>query len=101
MSDSKVTNVDLHVVRQVIAQLGALSTSVEQVSNLLGDGSDLSWTGADETGTTLHEQLVPAEGGGIQAVADAKQAVDGLIDSLGRTAGLWKNTEGTNIDMNL
>jgi hypothetical protein len=100
MSDSKVTNVDLPVVKEVINQLGALSTSVDQLSTQMQDG-DLSWTGADDTGTTLQDQLAPAEQGGVQAVANVKGAVDGVIDSLGTTAGLWKNTEDTNIGMNL
>jgi hypothetical protein len=42
MSESPVTNVGLPVVRQVINQLSALSASVGQVANLLGDGSDLA-----------------------------------------------------------
>jgi hypothetical protein len=101
MSESGATNVDLPVVRQVITQLGALSASVGNLASQLADGSDLTWTGADATGTTLNEQLAPAEQGGIQAATDAKQAVDGLIDSLGTTAGLWKNTESTNVDLNV
>ena len=100
MSDSKVTNVDLPVVKGVITQLGALSTSVGHLSTLMQDGSDLTWTGVDKTGTTLHDQLVPAEQGGVQAVTDVKGAVEGVIGSLGTTVGLWKNTEGTNLGLN-
>jgi hypothetical protein len=101
MSESNVTNVDIPAVQGVVNQLGTLSTSMGQLtSKIYNAGVDLSWTGADETGTALYDQLAPAEQGGISALMDTKQAVDGLIDSLGTTAGLWKNTEGTNIDLN-
>lgn len=100
MSRSDATNVDLPVVLGVITQLGALSTSLNNMAGMMQDGSSLAWTGADKDGETLNAQLAPAERGGVQAVTDAKGAVDGIIDSLGTTAGLWKKTEGTNIELN-
>jgi hypothetical protein len=100
MSESDATNVDLPVVMGVISQLGALSTSMNNMVGMMQDGSSLAWTGADDDGETLYAQLAPAEQGGVQAVTDAQGAVDGIIDSLGTTAGLWKNTEGTNIELN-
>lgn len=101
MNQSDATTVDVPVVLGVVTQLGALSTSLTNMVNLMQDGSSLTWTGADKDGTTLSDQLVPAEQGGVLAVADTKGAVDGLIHSLGTTAGLWKKTEVTNVEMNL
>jgi Excreted virulence factor EspC, type VII ESX diderm len=100
MSESDSTNVDLPAVQGVITQLGALSTSLNNMVNQMQDGSSLAWTGADKDGQALYEQLAPAEQGGVQAVTAVQEAIDGLIDSLGTTAGLWKKTEGTNIELN-
>ena len=100
MSESDATNVDLPALLGVLNQLDGLSTTMSDLLGRMQDGSDLSWTGADKDGITLYENLAPAEQGGISAVTDAKGAVDGLIDSLGTTAGLWKNTENNNIELN-
>ena len=100
MSESNQINVDIPAVLGTITQLGALSSSLSALVQEMQAGSNLDWTGDDETGRTLNEQLAPAEDGSIQAVTDAKKSIDGLIDSLGTTAGLWNKTEGTNVEMN-
>jgi Excreted virulence factor EspC, type VII ESX diderm len=100
VSESDATNVDLPAVLGVITQLSGLSTSLNDLAGRMQDASSLTWTGADKAGTTLYEQLAPAEQAGVQAVTATQQAVDGLVDSLGTTAGLWKNTENTNIELN-
>jgi hypothetical protein len=84
----------------MVTQLSSLSVSLGDMASQLRESSDLSWTGDDEDGATLYEALKPADQAGIQAVVDAKGAVDGLIDSLGTTAGLWNNTEGANVELN-
>ncbi|HEY6494996.1 MAG TPA: hypothetical protein VIZ43_17105 [Trebonia sp.] len=100
MSESDATNVDLPALLGVITQLSGLSTSMSDLVQRMQEGSDLSWTGGDKDGLALYENLAPAEEGGIQAVADTQAAVEGLVGGLGTTAGLWKNTEGNNIDLN-
>jgi hypothetical protein len=99
MSESGQTNVDVPLILRVMTQLDGLSTSMGTMKRVITDGSDLGWTGADNEGTALHEELTPAEKGSIQAVTDAKEAVDGVIHSLGVTAGVWRNTEGANIGL--
>jgi hypothetical protein len=101
MSDQGTTNVDVPVVKAVIGQLGGLSTALTNLAGQVSDSGDLSWAGNDKTGTALHEELAPAEESGVQAVTDSKEAVDGLVHSLGVTAGLWGNTEDDNVGMNL
>jgi hypothetical protein len=100
MSDSGSTQIDLAALKGVITQLGTLSTTLGQLSNTLADGSSLNWTGADKDGTTLRDNLTPTEQGGIQAVRDTKGSVDGIIENISKTVGLWNNTEGVNIEMN-
>jgi hypothetical protein len=100
MSESNELNVNVPVVLEVIKQLGALSTSLDNLTSTMQDDSNLDWTGEDKEGRTLNEQLTPAEQGGGQAVVDTKGAIDGLVNSLGTTAGLWKKTEDTNVEMN-
>jgi hypothetical protein len=100
MSESDATNVDLPALLGVINQLSGLSTTMSDLVGRMQDGSNLSWTGADKDGTTLYANLAPAEQASIAAVTATQGAVDGLIDSLGATAGLWKNTENNNIELN-
>lgn len=97
---SNQMNVDVPAVLGAITQLGALSTSLNDLAGQMQDGGNLAWTGADKSGVALYDQLAPAEQAGVQAVADTKTGVDGLIDNLATTAGLWKNTESTNIELN-
>jgi hypothetical protein len=99
MSEQQATNVDLSAVKLVIGQLGDLSTSLRTLSAQMNEGGDLSWTGTDNSGNDLRTQLAPADQGSVDAVTAASQGVDGLIDGLGTTAGLWKHTEGTNIGL--
>lgn len=99
MSQPDVTNVDITAVKAAIGQLSALSTSLKKLSQQVQDAADLTWTGADDDGIALYEQLAPAERNGLQAVADAQAGVDGLINGLGTTAGLWNSTEGVNVEM--
>lgn len=101
MNDQGTTNVDVPVVKAVIGQLGGLSTALASLAGQVSDDGDLSWAGDDKTGVALQAELAPAEDGGAQAVTDSKQAVDGIVHSLGVTAGLWGNTEGDNVSMNL
>jgi hypothetical protein len=100
MTDSNGINVDVPAVLGVITQLEALSASLGNLTGQVQGGSDLEWTGGDKDGRTLYNQLAPAEQGGVVAVTDTKGALDGLVDSLGTTAGLWKKTEGTNVELN-
>lgn len=100
MSETKQTTVDVPLVLGVMNQLGVLSTSLGTLGRALEEGSKLDWTGGDETGTALFEQLEQPEKGSILAVTSTKEAVDGVIHSLGMTAGIWNKTEGTNIEMN-
>jgi hypothetical protein len=100
MSESNELNVNVPVVQEVIKQLGALTASLDNLTSAMQDDSNLDWTGDDKEGRTLNEQLAPAEQSGVQAVTDTKGAVDGLVNSLGTTAGLWKKTEDTNVEMN-
>jgi hypothetical protein len=100
MSDSNEMNVDVPAVLGAISQLGALSTALADLAAAMQDGSQLDWTGTDESGRTLNEQLAPAEQGGVLAVTNTTGTIDGLIDSLGTTAGVWNKTEGTNVELN-
>jgi hypothetical protein len=100
MSDSNATNVDLPALLGVVNQLSGLSASMSDLVQRMQETSDLSWTGADDSGTTLYQELLPAEDAGIQAVNDTQGAVKGIVDSLGTTANLWKNTENTNVELN-
>lgn len=100
MSQTNGLNVDLYALQAMISQLAGLSASLGDVAAQLQDSSDLSWTGADDNGVTLYEALDPAEQASIRAITDAKGVIDGLIDSLGRTGGLWNSTEGTNFALN-
>lgn len=100
MSQPDETTVDVSAVQAVVNHLSALSASLNQLSGQLQDAGNLSWTGGDKDGLALYEQLAPADQAGVQAVKDAKQAVDGLVDSLSATVGLWGNTEGVNVELN-
>lgn len=100
MSESDATNVDVPAVLAVVTQLTGLSTSLNSLAGQMQDGSGLTWTGADKNGIALYDSLSPAEQGSVSAVTTSAEALDGLIDSLGTTAGLWKNTENTNIELN-
>jgi hypothetical protein len=100
LTEPNALNVDLSAVQGVITQLGELSTSLGGLIGAMQDGSNLKWTGADKDGRALNEQLAPAEQGGIQAVQATQGAVDGLMDGLVTTGGLWGKTEGGNVELN-
>jgi len=101
MSESNEMNVDLPAVLGALSQFGALSTSIKNALNALENASDLSWAGNDGNGQAIKAELEPAEQGSEQALTATAQAVDGLVDSLATTAGLWNKTEGTNVELNM
>ena len=100
MSEPAETNVDLSVVQGTLTQLQELASTLGTVAGQLQSGGDLGWTGADDDGVVLYGQLNPAEQASYQAVLGAQQGVEGVIGNLEATAGIWKNTEDTNVDLN-
>ena len=100
MSEPTETNVDLPLVQGTLTQLHELSSTLGTVAGQLQSGGDLGWTGPDDDGVVLYGQLNPAEQASYQAVLGAQQGVEGVIDNLEATAGIWKNTEDTNDNLN-
>jgi hypothetical protein len=94
------TSVDLPAVQATITTLQDLSATLQTTAGQLLSGGDLGWTGADKTGVELHQQLNPAELASVETVRGAQHAVDGVSGNLAATAGIWMNTESTNVDLN-